>query len=114
MNRITRWKIANYAFRRVFCVDACVTIVRKWMAAREEIVVVMQASSMWLDWMVGRLLWVDVPARSNAIGDARNAERAFGFSLMMSAVRCILQYVVLPFVLPLVGTASDSVLPVLP
>lgn len=68
---------------------------------------------MWLDRMVGRPLWVDVPARSNAIGDARNAERAFGFSLMVSAVRCILQYVVLPFVLPLVGIASDSALPVL-
>ena len=39
MNPITRWKAAKYAFRRVFCVDACVTIVRKWMAAREEIFV---------------------------------------------------------------------------
>ena len=39
MNCITRWKVAKYAFPRVFCVDPFVTIVRKWMAAREEIFV---------------------------------------------------------------------------
>jgi ABC-type iron transport system FetAB permease component len=69
----------------------------------------MQASGMWLDRMVGRLLFVSEVAP----GDAQTAERAFGFSLLVSAVRCILQYAVLPFVLPLVGIASDAALPIL-
>jgi hypothetical protein len=34
------------------------------------------------------------------------AERAFGLSLAVSGLRCILQYVVLPIVLPLIGLAG--------
>jgi ABC-type iron transport system FetAB permease component len=41
------------------------------------------------------------------------AERAFGFSLLFSGVRCVLQYALLPFVLPLVGIAADAAVPLL-
>ena len=50
----------------------------------------------------------DVPATPEVvIGEASGrAERAFSLSLMVSAVRCILAYVVLPFVTPFIGLAS--------
>ncbi len=35
----------------------------------------------------------------------RRAERAFSFSVVVSGIRCILAYVVLPFVTPLLGIA---------
>jgi len=38
---------------------------------------------------------------------AQRAERAFGLSLAFSGVRCILQYVIFPFVLPLIGIAGE-------
>ncbi len=64
--------------------------------------------------LVYRLLLLDPPVQQTgeAAGDS-TAERAFGFSLVFSAVRCILQYVVLPFVLPLVGIAGDAAVPVM-
>lgn len=43
---------------------------------------------------------------------AQTAERAFGFSLLFSGIRCILQYVILPFVLPLIGVTSDVAVPI--
>lgn len=49
----------------------------------------------------------------NSGGDAQSAERAFGFSLIFSGVRCILQYAVLPIILPLVGVATEATLPIL-
>ena len=39
---------------------------------------------------------------------ARPAERAMGFSLVFSAVRCIIQYAILPFVLPIIGVTSEA------
>lgn len=39
--------------------------------------------------------------------NTQGAERAMGYALAFSAVRCILQYVVLPFVLPVLGIAGD-------
>lgn len=39
---------------------------------------------------------------------ARPAERAMGFSLVFSAVRCIIQYAILPFVLPIIGVTSAA------
>jgi hypothetical protein len=39
--------------------------------------------------------------------ETENAERAFSLSLIFSGVRCILQYVVLPFILPVIGIAGD-------
>lgn len=41
------------------------------------------------------------------------AQNAFSFSLVFSGVRCILQYVALPFILPLVGIAAATALPLL-
>lgn len=39
--------------------------------------------------------------------DTRGAERAMMFALAFSGVRCTLQYVVLPFVLPVLGITGD-------
>lgn len=63
------------------------------------------------DRLIGRLLFVDVQstAKDNSAG---RAERAFGFSLLVSGIRCILQYVVLPFILPLVGVAAEVAVPI--
>ena len=38
--------------------------------------------------------------------ESGKAERAFSLSLLVSAVRCILAYVILPFVTPFIGLAS--------
>jgi hypothetical protein len=64
-----------------------------------------------LDRLIGRVLLVPAPSGEVA-GAAAPAERAFGFSLAFSGVRCILQYVILPFVLPLVGVASAAAVPI--
>jgi len=37
--------------------------------------------------------------------DQRATERAFGWSMVVSGIRCTLTYVVFPFLLPLVGIA---------
>ncbi len=42
---------------------------------------------------------------------ATPGERAFSFSLFISATRCTLQYVLLPVVLPLIGLTTDISLP---
>lgn len=76
----------------------------------------MTSATMVLDRLVGRLLLVDAPAiqkpaepepETAAAATERNAERAFSLSLVFSGVRCILQYVALPFILPLVGIAGE-------
>jgi hypothetical protein len=72
----------------------------------------MQSSRMWLDRLIGRLLFVDIQPADNQKVQQR-AERAFSFSLIFSGVRCILQYAVLPFVLPLVGIAAETATPIL-
>jgi hypothetical protein len=45
---------------------------------------------------------VDGPA-----GTAAGARKAFQTSLMVATVRCLLMYIVFPFVLPAIGLASD-------
>lgn len=69
---------------------------------------------MMFDRMMGRLLFVDVPVQTVASEprSVEQAERTFGVSLMISAVRCILQYVILPFVLPVIGVASEAAVPI--
>jgi len=64
--------------------------------------------------MMGRLLFVDTPpAPSAERPDAdQRGERAFGFSLVFSGVRCILQYAILPFVLPVLGVTMDAAAPI--
>jgi len=46
-------------------------------------------------------------------GPARSAENALTASLLFSGIRCLLQYVLLPFALPLLGLAADAALPLL-
>lgn len=71
----------------------------------------MQKGMTKLDHMIDRLLLV----RPKAMTDQQTqvAENAFSFSMLFSGVRCILQYVVLPFVLPLVGVAVNVAVPLL-
>jgi hypothetical protein len=45
---------------------------------------------------------VDAPA-----GTADGARKAFQTSLLVATVRCLLMYIVFPFVLPAIGLASD-------
>jgi len=48
------------------------------------------------------------PSPADAPNSAsQGAERAFSLSLMFSGVRCIIQYAVLPFMLPVIGIAGD-------
>lgn len=63
--------------------------------------------------LVYHLLFLNPPVQQvdSAPDKAATAERAFGFSLVFSGVRCILQYVILPFVLPLVGLTTDAAVP---
>lgn len=63
--------------------------------------------------LVYRLLMLDPPAEKveSTLDDAAPAERAFGFSLIFSGVRCVLQYVILPFVLPVIGVTIEAAVP---
>ncbi len=63
--------------------------------------------------LVYHLLFLDPPVEkiNDVPNQAATAERAFGFSLIFSGVRCVLQYMVLPFVLPLVGLTTDAAVP---
>ena len=45
---------------------------------------------------------VDAPA-----GTAEGARKAFQTSILVATVRCLLMYIVFPFVLPAIGLASD-------
>ena len=68
------------------------------------------------DSLMTRLLLVKPAARAaeaDAAGTARKAENALTLSLAFSGARCILQYAVLPFLLPLVGVAADATVPLL-
>jgi len=56
------------------------------------------------DQVIARLLFVPaVPPALPAAPRLRAADRAFNGSLLLSGLRCIIRYVVLPFVLPLLG-----------
>ena len=69
------------------------------------------------DSLMTRLLLVKPAAAPSAAPDVakstRKAENALTLSLAFSGVRCILQYAVLPFLLPLVGVAADATVPIL-
>ena len=68
------------------------------------------------DSLMTRVLLVEPAARSagqDASGTARKAENALTLSLAFSGARCILQYALLPFLLPLVGVAADATVPIL-
>lgn len=63
-----------------------------------------------------RLLLVRPGGRLASSNDAalkRGAENALTLSLLFSGARCLLQYALLPFLLPLAGIAADAALPIL-
>lgn len=68
------------------------------------------------DGMMARLLLVqpipEFTGGSDAVG-GRGAENALTFSLLFSGARCVLQYVLLPFLLPVVGIATEATVPIL-
>ena len=64
------------------------------------------------DSIMSRLLFVS-PAADLTASQTRRAENALTLSLMFSGLRCILQYVLLSFLLPIVGVAADAAVPVL-
>lgn len=76
---------------------------------------VTQSAKSQLDQLVGRILFVDVqPVAADANTQSeRRTENAFGLSLLFSGVRCILQYAILPFVLPMLGIAADAAVPLM-
>ena len=65
--------------------------------------------------LVHRLLFLDPPDEKTftSTDDTAAAERTFGFSLLFSGLRCILQYVIFPFILPIVGVSLNAAMPVL-
>lgn len=67
-----------------------------------------------VDRVFDRLLWMPQPreaAPATPTGAETPAARSVGIALMISGLRCTLQYVVLPIVLPLIGVISDLALP---
>jgi hypothetical protein len=45
--------------------------------------------------------------------DESDAQRAFNFSLIFTGIQCTLQYIIFPFILPLLGVATSVTLPLL-
>lgn len=72
-----------------------------------------RSSTTWADRLIGRLLWVDIRQRNADDSLVEQAERAFGASVMFSGLRCVLQYAVLPFVLPIIGVAVETTMPLM-
>jgi hypothetical protein len=58
-----------------------------------------------LDAVVRRVLCI--PEGGATVSTAQ-AQRAFSFAMALSGLRCLLSYVVLPFVLPLAGVATGA------
>ena len=64
------------------------------------------------DTFMARILMVSAESAAKP-PSARGAENALTLSLLFSGVRCLLQYALLPFLLPLAGVAADAALPLL-
>lgn len=66
-----------------------------------------------IDRVVARMLWVTPvpPPTDDDLPADKPAQRAFGLSLVISGLRCTLQYVILPIVLPLIGLTGGVSLP---
>lgn len=75
----------------------------------------MQSSFTWLDRLVGRLLFVQQIVPGTIVSEASmdRAENAFRYSIVFTGIQCILQYVVLPFILPALGLAAEWAVPLL-
>ncbi len=67
------------------------------------------------DGLMAQLLLVKpTPVYAGGVAGAeRGAENALTLSLLFSGARCILQYALLPFLLPAVGIAADATVPIL-
>lgn len=67
------------------------------------------------DSLMAQLLMVrPTSVYAGGVGETeRGAENALTLSLLFSGARCILQYVLLPFLLPAVGVAADATVPIL-
>lgn len=64
-----------------------------------------------LDSLIARLLFVSPQASAQPVATeqmpvSKRAERAFTWSLAMSALRCVIKYIVFPFVLPVIGISG--------
>lgn len=65
-----------------------------------------------VDRLFARALWVQLPADDETEAAASGAgERAIGISLAISGLRCVIQYVALPLILPLIGLTGIFSLP---
>ena len=73
----------------------------------------MNADPQRADQIMSRLLFTSGPTAAVTARQTRRAENALSLSLMFSGMRCILQYVLLPFLLPIVGIAADAAVPIL-
>jgi len=47
-----------------------------------------------------------IPEVDRSSGQEKKAERLFSFAILISAIRCTLSYVILPFVIPLFGLGA--------
>ncbi|MDE2775500.1 MAG: hypothetical protein OXI77_06130 [Chloroflexota bacterium] len=56
---------------------------------------------------------VGFAARGDEAALKQGAENALTLSLMFSGARCLLQYALLPFLLPVIGIAADATVPIL-
>lgn len=67
------------------------------------------------DHLMSRILMIDTTP-SDALNyeeQSRQAENALTLSLLFSGIRCLLQYALLPFLLPIIGVAADATIPIL-
>ncbi len=68
----------------------------------------MQSTLNRLDPLIARMLLIrQMPTPLIENESSEKAQQAFSFALLFSGVRCILMYVVLPFILPLIGLAGN-------
>ena len=69
------------------------------------------------DSLMSRLLFIgesaNVAANADIATQTRQAENALTLSLLFSGARCLLQYALLPFLLPIIGIAAEAAIPIL-
>jgi hypothetical protein len=62
------------------------------------------------DRTVERILRV-TPVESRTVTEERSAENTFMASMLFTGIRCVLEYIVLPFVLPLLNLSNTIAVP---
>jgi hypothetical protein len=65
-----------------------------------------------MDRLVSRLLFVRPQTQPIAETATSRTENTMNLSIALIGVRCILQYIVLPFMLPVLGIASNVAIPI--